>query len=260
MIKVSQVCQLARYSLGDAVHTRYSDYEMLQALQAALEIFYQTCNDLYSPIAIKKERVRIERGSARVPDDFYSIQSVRELLKRDDHHHHHHHPFFDKHHHDHMPEHDKLLPIPPDFDHDINLISPCFDHDHIGRIPPHDGPHHRRHHHREEFDYGRELEPDYEVGPYDGYYRISGNILFVGGDVGYVELTYMATPHRICDLEDRLDIPMKCQLPLARMTAYIVNGDLESATNAAQEFAISNKNHSYSNPYHPELWGGYNPL
>lgn len=76
MLSAQQICQLARLQVGDSAHTKFSDYECVMALQAALDLLVSSCDSFYSPLLVKKATLVSDDGSYAVPKDFRSIVKV----------------------------------------------------------------------------------------------------------------------------------------------------------------------------------------
>lgn len=79
MISASQICLLARYNVGDAGHTTYSDYELLSALQSALDLLATSCDEYFSPLLVKSAALELTDERAGLPEDFRSVISVRNV-------------------------------------------------------------------------------------------------------------------------------------------------------------------------------------
>lgn len=76
MIAASQICQMARYNVGDAGHTTYSDYEVMAALQSSLDLLITSCDECFSPLLVKSAELELPAGRAALPEDFRSVVSA----------------------------------------------------------------------------------------------------------------------------------------------------------------------------------------
>lgn len=82
MLSVKQICTLARLNVGDAGHTKYSDYEVLAALQAGLDLLYAALSDYWSPVLVKTATLELTDDRAVLPDDFDAVVSVQDTQRR----------------------------------------------------------------------------------------------------------------------------------------------------------------------------------
>ncbi len=78
MSTANDICQKARLAVGDAGHTKWSDYECLTALQSALDMLVISCDAYFSPALVKSAELELEDDTAALPDDFRSVVSVRD--------------------------------------------------------------------------------------------------------------------------------------------------------------------------------------
>lgn len=101
------------------------------------------------------------------------------------------------------------------------------------------------------------LESDYETGPWHGEYRFE-NSQIVSPETP-ITLTYRYRPERLTALEDEIDVPEFFELPLARITAALLQGDFTQAQSVSDQTAQTTKVQRWENVLYRKLWGGYNP-
>jgi hypothetical protein len=77
MIRVGDLVASMRYRIGDMQGVRRSDFELIEALNAGVEILYRTLADRWCSSALRKAPVAVENGRAPLPSDF---RAVRQLL------------------------------------------------------------------------------------------------------------------------------------------------------------------------------------
>lgn len=80
-VSARRVAQVTRYNVGDANHTRYSDYEILSALNAAILAIVDSANKYYVPLLVTTETLETEERpdglkEVELPEDFGAIMSV----------------------------------------------------------------------------------------------------------------------------------------------------------------------------------------
>lgn len=102
---------------------------------------------------------------------------------------------------------------------------------------------------------GKRLESNYETGPFTGEYRFA-NAQIVSPE-SPLELTYRYRPARLADIDDEIDVPEFFELPLARITAAMLRGDVEGAQAVSAQAAQTSKVQRWENAHPRELWGGY---
>ena len=101
------------------------------------------------------------------------------------------------------------------------------------------------------------LESDYETGPWRGEYRFE-NSQIVSPETP-ITLTYRYRPARLTALEDEIDVPEFFELPLARITAALLQTNYEQGQAVSDKAAVDSKNQRWENVLYRKLWGGYNP-
>ena len=101
------------------------------------------------------------------------------------------------------------------------------------------------------------LESNYETGPFTGEYRFE-NAKIISPE-SPVTLTYRYRPPRLTELEDEIDVPESFELPLARITAALLQGDFTQAQGVSDQAAQTSKVQRWENVATKKLWGGYNP-
>lgn len=101
------------------------------------------------------------------------------------------------------------------------------------------------------------MESNYETGPFSREYRFENSQIV--SPESPVLLTYRYRPERLTALEDEIDVPEYFELPLARITAALLQGNFELAQNVSDKAAQTSKVQRWENVATKKLWGGYNP-
>lgn len=86
-VSINKVAQLARYSIGDAGHTLYSDYEVMSAVNSAADFVVDKCCQLYVPIMTATVEIELEEredglSEGFLPEDFGAVLSIEDSKGR----------------------------------------------------------------------------------------------------------------------------------------------------------------------------------
>lgn len=65
-------------SSGDSGHTKWSDYELLAALDTALHLLELECDEYFSPLLVKTKELELTDDEVLVPEDFRSIITLQD--------------------------------------------------------------------------------------------------------------------------------------------------------------------------------------
>ncbi|MBQ9526898.1 MAG: hypothetical protein IJR68_04740 [Fretibacterium sp.] len=76
MFPVSRVMTSMRFALGDMQGARYSDHELVEAVNQAAALLYDRMGERFIHVALKRTVLVMNNGLAKLPGDFHNVYKV----------------------------------------------------------------------------------------------------------------------------------------------------------------------------------------
>jgi hypothetical protein len=76
-LKANDVIIKIRHKVSDTLINKYSEYELLMAINEAIDIFWQALSDQYSTVTQRVKAYDLSSGQALLPSDFYSLAEIQ---------------------------------------------------------------------------------------------------------------------------------------------------------------------------------------